>query len=158
MKIYVAREEQIDERLALDKRRNVRGFYRYFDSEAELPFGFFDLQDKVRDGLRTKFNENFDNGIPGEYNLFYFPEELLTCEQIGVELSREILGNQLLGIILKYLDDCESRYCVVGAVYESMQRHSKYLGRFVANCEEIAVEESLYGAWSTQVTLLDIYS
>jgi len=165
VKIYKASEKEIDDRLALDKRRDVRAFYRYFEPDEELPSGFHDLQDKIRDGLGKEFWTNFDDGIDRS-NLptwemrintwFFFPAELVNCELVKVEMSDEILGDKLIGITLAYLEKCPARYSMGAAVYRGIQKGREYLGRFVINLEEIAVEESLADTWSKQVKFMEI--
>ncbi len=165
MKIRKAVEKDIDERLALDKRRDPRGFSRCFESEEELPAGFHDLQDKIRDGLEREFWTNFDDGIDRSKlaswkmpmnELFFFPAELGNCEQIRLEISDQILGDKLIGLLLSYLDKCPSHYCLVAAVYKGMQKGSEYLGRFIVNFEETVVESSLCDVWRKQVRFMEI--
>ena len=156
MKIYKATEREIDSRLRLDKRCDARAFFRNFDSEAELPVGFYDLQNQIRDGLEAKFDQKFDNGAHGETKLFYFPADLLIAELLGVELSWKMLDDRLIGLMLSFLDGCSAQYCIIGAVYKWTKPHSQFLGRFVVNRKEIAVEETLCDVWSKQVTLLEI--
>lgn len=155
----------MDERLALDKRRDPKAFYRYFVSEEELPAGFYDSQDRIRDGLEKELATNFEDGVghskrpswrKPDNKFFFFPEELMNCELVKFEMSNEILGDKLIGVIMSYLEKCSSRYGVVAAVYRGMQRGSEYLGRFVINLDEIAVEESLVGIWSKQVKFMPI--
>jgi hypothetical protein len=165
LKTYKISEKELDERLALDKRCNPRAFYRYFEPEEELPAGFYDLQDKIRDGLEKEFWTHYDDGVDRS-NLpsweqpmntwFYFPAELMNCELVKLEMSNEILGDRLIGLIMAYLDKCPSRYGVNVAVYRGMQTGSNYLGRFVINLDEIVVEESLVKMWSEQVKLMEI--
>lgn len=164
MKIYRASEKEIDERLAIDKRRDARAFNRYFDVE-ELPAGFHDLQDKIRDGLEKEFWANFDDGVDRSKlaswkihinTWFFFPAELMNCELVILEMSNEILGDKLVGLIISYLEKCPSRYSINAAVYREMVKGSEYLGRFVINLDEIAVEESLADTWSKQVKIMEI--
>jgi len=166
MKIYRATEKQIDERLALDKRRDSSAFCRGFDTEAELPLGFCDLQDKIRDGLEAEFWVKFDDGkdrsnlrpyqLAGAQDFFFFPAELIMSERILIEMSHEILGDKLLGLIMAYLEKCPSRYCVILAVCRGEIIGSNYVGRFVINQDEIAVKESLCETWSKQVKIMEI--
>jgi hypothetical protein len=165
VKIYKASEREIDDRLALDKRRDTRAFHRCFEPEEELPVGFYDLQDKIRDGLEKEFWANFDDGVDHSRlpswrkptnTFFFFSAELLNCEQVGIEMSREILGDKLIDLITSYLEKCPFNYSVVAAVYNGKIEGDKYLGRFVINLDEIAVEESLADSWSKQVKLLKL--
>jgi hypothetical protein len=165
MKIYKGNEKELEERLALDKRREPKAFYRYFGSEEELPTAFHDLQDRIRDGLEKELWTNFEDGVDQSKNpswrkptnkFFFFSAELMNCELVKLEMSHEILGDKLIGIILSYLEKCPSRYSVVAAVYRGMQKGSEYLGRFVINLDEIAVEESLVETWSKQVNFMPI--
>jgi hypothetical protein len=167
MKVYRASEDEIDKRLALDKRKSKAAFCRGFESDSEIPSGFCDLQDKIRDGLEKEFFTQFDDGIDRSnleprklrrsYTLFYFPAELIRSERIIIEISSDLLDDRLLGIILAHLERCQSRYCVIAAVYLGRKIvGANYLGRFVLNLEEIAVEDSLVETWSKQVRFLEI--
>ena len=51
MNVRIASEKELDDRLQLDKRSDDAAFCRVFESEDELPAGFFDQQDAIRDGL-----------------------------------------------------------------------------------------------------------
>jgi len=165
MKTYKSCEKEIDERLALDKRRDSKAFYRYFDSEEVLPAGFHHSQDEIRKGLENEFWKNFQakgNDVrlsswrKPDNQFFFFPADLMNCELIKLEISQEILSDKLIGIIMSYLEKRLSRYCVNVAVYKGMQRGSEYLGRFIINLDEIAVEESLAGTWSEQVKFMPL--
>lgn len=165
MKIYKSSEKEIDERLRLDKRKNSKAFCRYFDSEEELPAGFYDLQDKIRDGLEKVFWENFDDKADRSQlpswrkpmnKFFFFSAELLISERIIIELSIEILDDKLIGLIMSYLEKYASSYCVIGAVHSEEIKGEKYIGRFVINLDEIAVEESLADIWARQVKFMEI--
>jgi hypothetical protein len=167
MKVHRASEAEIDERLALDKRKSKAAFCRGFETESEIPFGFCDLQDKIRDGLEKEFFAKFDDGIDrsnlpsrklvGSHSFFYFPAELIRSERIIIEMNAAILDDRLLGAILAYLEKSQSRYCVIAAVYsEKKMKGSNYLGRFVINLEEIAVEDSLVETWLKQVRFMEI--
>lgn len=155
----------MDDRLALDKRHDPRAFYRYFKPDEELPQGFHDLQDTIRKGLEKEFWVHFDDGIdrsklaPWKMRIntwFFFPAELMNCELVKLEMSNEILGDKLIGMVMAYLEKCPSCYGVIAAVYRGMESGSEYLGRFVINLDEIAVEESLAETWSIQVRFMEI--
>jgi hypothetical protein len=167
MKVYKASEDEIDQRLALDKRKTKAAFCRGFESESEIPFGFYDQQDKIRDGLEKEFFEKFDDGVDRSnlvpwkgyisHTFFYFPAELICSERIIIELSSEILDDKLLGVILAYLEKASPQYCVIAAVFSGRNLTGQnYIGRFVINLEEIAVEESLVEVWSKQVQFMTI--
>ena len=165
MKIYKASEEELDERLELDKRKNNRAFCICFKSLEEAPEGFYDLQRKICDGLEKEFRANFDDGVDRshlkpwqmwQHDFFCFNGDMFGSERIVVEMSNEILGDKLIGLIMSYLDQCPSRYCVIVAVFNGMQTGSNYLGRFVINLDEIAVEDSLADAWSKKVKIMEI--
>lgn len=165
MKIYKISEGELNERLELDKRKNHRAFCICFKTLGEAPDGFYDLQRKISDGLEKEFRANFDDGVDRshwtpwqmwEHNFFYFNGDMFGSERIVIEMSKEILGDKLIGLILSYLEKCPSRYCVTISVYESMERGTGYLGRFVINLDEIAVEEPLAGIWSKQVEFMEI--
>jgi hypothetical protein len=167
MKVYKASETEIDQRLALDKRKAKAAFCRGFESDSELPVGFCDLQDKIRDGLEAEFWGKFDDGkerpkvdnygLPVFHAHFFFPAELISSERIIIELNREILDDKLLGVILAYLEKSAPQYCVIAAVCTGKGMEGiNYAGRFVINLEEIAVEESLVEVWSKQVQFMTI--
>ncbi|HVM63177.1 MAG TPA: hypothetical protein VMV72_20120 [Verrucomicrobiae bacterium] len=165
MRIYKATEAEIDERLALDKRFSDAAFCVGFEVESEIPAGFCDLQDKIRDGLEREFIEKFDDRedrskpweLNGSHELFDFPADLIPSERIVVWLGSDILSDRLLGVVLGYLERCRSGYCVIAAVCSGREIVGRnYLGRFVLNLEEIAVEESLAPTWTKQVHLLPI--
>lgn len=171
MKVYKASETEIDRRLALDKRRSNQAFCRGFipKHEAAISPNFCESQDKIRDGLEKKFWETFADGldrssleswkVSGSHTFFYFPAELVPSERIIIDLVDNILGDQLLGVILAYLEKCEFPYCVIAAVYSDGKMVGKnYLGRFVINLDEIAVEESLVKTWIRKVRFLEIDS
>jgi hypothetical protein len=162
MKIYKASEKELDERLELDKRRNNKAFCICFNSLEEAPDGFYDLQDKIRDGLEKDFWLAFDNGEehlrrnPWDSKNFFFNSDMFGSERIVVEMSKEILGDKLIGLVLSYLEKIAPSYCLTASVYENMEKGSEYLGRFVLNLEEIAVEESLAYIWAKQVKFMEI--
>jgi hypothetical protein len=112
--------------------------------------------------MQREFWLNFDNGVgqlranPWESESFCFNTDMFGSERIVIELSNEILGDKLIGLILSYLEKCPSHYCVIAAVYRGMQKGSEYLGRFILNLDEIAVEESLADVWSKQVQFMEI--
>jgi len=78
-------------------------------------------------------------------------------ERIIIEINQEILGDKLLGLIMSYLEKCPARYCVILAGHggEGM-KGVNYLGRFVINQDEIAVEESICEVWRQQVKIIEI--
>jgi hypothetical protein len=169
MKVYGASEAEIDRRLALDKRKFEAAFCRGFNpkSEVEITPNFCDFQDKIRDGLEQEFFARVGDGIDrskldtwklsGSHPFFYFPAELIPSERIIIELSSEILDDRLLAVILAYLERCQFPYCVIVAVFSGGKMTGKnYLGRFVVNLEEIAVEKSLVETWSKKVRFLEI--
>lgn len=165
MKVYTAREREIDERLELDKRHDPKGFCRNFSSK-EMSDKFYDLQHKIRDGLEEKFRANFDDAVDGSqlqsseagasHTLFYFDTDLTGSERIIVEFACEMLSDKLVDLIRSYLEKCQVPYCVIVAVYRGMHKGSEYLGRFVINLEEVAVEESLADIWTKQVHTFEI--
>ncbi len=77
-------------------------------------------------------------------------------ERIVLEMSKEILGDKLIGLILSYLEKNAPSYCLTASVYENMEKGSEYLGRFVINLEEIAIEESLADTWLKQLKFMEI--
>lgn len=165
MKVYAASEEEIDTRLALDKRRDARAFHAFYLGDENPPAGFCDLQDKIRDGLEQEYWRNFDDDIDRSqipswitpsHSQFFFSAEPLSCELIIVEMSHVILGDKLLGIIMAYLEKCPRRYSVNTAVYKGEITGSNYLGRFVINREEIAVETSLSDIWCQQIKFMEL--
>lgn len=167
MKVCKISEADLDRRLRLDKRTANEAFCRNFDVEADIPVGFFDQQDRIRNNLEKEFFVKFDDGknrskLPSwkwatSHELFFFPAELIGSERIIIELSSEILDDRLLGVILSYLETFSPPYCVIAAVYLGRNMDGKdYVGRFVINLDEIAVEESLTAIWSRQVQFLPI--
>jgi len=167
MKVYQAKTPDIDQRLLLDKRKSKIAFCRNFDSESDIPAGFYEQQDKIRDDLEKEFFAKFNDGkdrseLPTwkwstSHELFYFTAELINSERIIIELSSEILNDRLLGVILSYLEKFSPQYCVIAAVCSGKNMLGKnYIGRFVINLQEIAVEESLVEIWSKQVRFLEI--
>jgi hypothetical protein len=162
MKIHKVSEKELDERLELDKRQNSRAFCICFKSLEEAPKEFYELQDKIRNGLQREFWLNFDNGAdclrrrPWDSKNFFLNTDMFGSERIIADMSKEILGDKLIGLIMSYLEKCPSRYCVVASVLESMERGANDIGRFVMNLEEIAVEESLADTWSKQVKFMEI--
>ena len=166
MKVYTASDAEIDERLELDKRQNSRAFCLCFKTLDEAPDGFYDLQDKIRDGLEKEFWASFDDGIDRSrfqswesgamHTQFCFDSDMFGSERIEVEIVDEILGDKLIGVIMSYLEKCPPRYCVMGAVYREQMNGDKYIGRFVMNLDEIAVEESLADVWSKRVQFMEV--
>jgi hypothetical protein len=165
MKIYKATEKEIDDRLLLAKQHDIRGFCRNFDSKDEMPTGFYKSQDKLRNGLEKVFWENFDDKadrskLPSWQTpmneFFFFDAEDIASERMVIEMSFEILGDKLIGLIMSYLEKYASGYCVIGAVHTEEKNGAKYIGRFVINLDEIAIEESLADTWSKQVKFMEI--
>ncbi|HSY43353.1 MAG TPA: hypothetical protein VK811_05540 [Candidatus Acidoferrum sp.] len=165
MKVYAISETELNERLNLDKRRNSRAFYLCFETLDEAPAGFYERQNELRDGLEKEFWTNFEEGKedPGHglikivYNKwFFFDGDMYGSERIDIEITDNIIGDKLLGIIMAYLEKSAPNYCVIGAVYREKLTGKNYLGRFVVTCEEIAVEESLVELWTNQVQYMEI--
>jgi hypothetical protein len=162
LKTYKISEQELDERLELDKRQDRRAFCVCFKTLEEAPKEFYELQDKIRNGLQREFWLNFDDGAehlrrkPWDSNKFFFNTDMFGSERLVVDMSKEILGDKLIGLIMSYLEKFPSRYCVVGTVLENMERGSEFVGRFVINLDEIAVEESLADTWSKQVKFMEI--
>jgi hypothetical protein len=110
MKIYKITEQELDERLEFDKRRNSRGFRISYDSLEGAPPGFYDLQNKIRNGLQKEFWLAFDNGTehlrnkPWDSKLFYFNTDMFGSERLVVEINKEILNDKIIGLTLAYLE------------------------------------------------------
>jgi hypothetical protein len=155
---------EIDERLNLDKRRNDRAFCVCFDSLDEAPAGFYELQDKIRDELEKELMGQFKDGIEPPLikgarpsnKWFYIDWDMHGSERVPIDVTDNILGDKLLGIIMAHLEKWEPRYCVIGVVYRKEMEGKNYMGRFVVNRDEIAVEESLAELWSEQVQFMTI--
>jgi hypothetical protein len=168
MKVYRVSEADLDRRLMLDKRKAKEGFCRnFYESDAMIPVGFCEQQDKVRDGLEAAFLEEFncskertdsDNyGLATLHEYFYFSADSVNSERIIVEISSEILNDALIGLVLSYLSKSAPQYCVIAAVSTGKNMKGiNYVGRIVVNLEEIAVEESLTEIWCRQVQFLAI--
>jgi hypothetical protein len=162
LKTYKISKQELDERLKLDKRQDSRGFRLSFRTLDEAPEGFYDLQRKISDGLQKEFWLNFDNGAehllrnPWDSKNFFFNGDMFGSERIVLEMSKEILGDKLIGLILSYLEKNAPSYCLTASVYENMEKGSEYLGRFVINLEEIAIEESLADTWLKQLKFMEI--
>jgi hypothetical protein len=77
-------------------------------------------------------------------------------ERIQIDLTDNIIGDKLIGIIMAYLEKCAPSFCVIGVVYKEELKGKNYLGRFVINGEEIAVEESLAELWAKQTQFMEI--
>ncbi len=165
MNVRISSEKELDDRLQLDKRSDDTAFCRVFESEDELPAGFFDQQDAIRDGLEKVLWANFDDGVDrarfkstpagAVHSQFCVSAEMYGAERIIIELSEEILGDKLIGLIWAYLEKCPTPYCVLGSVQRGLTGDGVYLGRFVMNQQEIVVEESLSDAWSRQIKFLE---
>jgi hypothetical protein len=164
VKVYAASESELDERLNLDKRQNERAFCLCFDSLDEAPPGFYKLQDEIRDGLEEDFMAQFKEGEePPEFSWasptnkwFYFDTDMHGSERIEIELTDNIIGDKLLGVIMAYLEKCVAHYCVIGVVYREELKGKNYMGRFVVTRDEIAIEESLMELWTNQVQYMEI--
>jgi hypothetical protein len=165
LKTYKISENELDERLELDKRKNHRAFCICFKTLEEAPDGFYDLQRKISDGLEHLFRANFDDGVDRshlkpwqmwQHNFFCFNGDMFGSERIVVEMSKEILADKMIGLVLAHLEKTAPSYCLTADVYESMERQSQFLGRFVINLDEIAVEESLADIWSRHVKFMEI--
>jgi hypothetical protein len=165
MNVYISSEKEMDQRLRLDKRSDLEAFCRRFDSEDDLPPGFFDLQDSIREGMEKILWANFEDGVDrtrfkslqsgAMHTQFHVSAEMCASERIIVEICDQILGDKLIGLIWAYLEKCAAPYCVIGAVHRGLTGDSVYLGRFVMNQQEIVVEESLSDAWSRQIKFLE---
>jgi hypothetical protein len=162
MRTYRLSEKDLDERLELDKRRDPRGFRISYDSLEEAPSGFYDLQNKIRSGLQKEFWLAFDNGAenlrrsPWDSNNFFFNSDMFGSERLVVEINKEILNDKLIGLVLSYLEKHAPSYCLTASVFDGKIEGEKYIGRFVINLDEIAVEESLADTWSQQVKFMGI--
>jgi hypothetical protein len=165
MNVYISSEKEMDERLRLDKRTEPSAFCRSFVSDEEFPPGFFDQQDRIREGLEKVLWANFDDGIDRSrykawesgamHSQFYVLAEKFGSERMIVEISEEILADKLIGLIWAYLEKCGAPYCVIGSVQRGMMGDGVYLGRFVMTMQEIVVEESLSDAWSRLIKYLE---
>jgi hypothetical protein len=168
IKIYEISEAELDRRLILDKKISREAFCcNYYESDEAIPAGFCELQDKIRDGLEAQVVAQFgdteavaesDNfGLPIFHENFFFPADSINSERIIIELNCKILTDKLIGLILSYFEKLSSPYCVIVAVFSGKgMKGTNYIGRFVLNLEEIAVEESLAEIWSEQVQFLAI--
>ncbi|MGH7954077.1 MAG: hypothetical protein ACREFE_19450 [Limisphaerales bacterium] len=165
MKVYTASAKEISERLELDKRRNEKAFCLCFKTLDEAPEGFYDLQDKIRDGLEKEFWAHFPDGedrsprpawAPPSHEWFCFNTDMFGSERMVVEITKKILGDKLIGIILSFLEKSQSRYCVFIDVYDNMMKGSQYLGSIVITLDEIAIEETLGEIWKEQIQFLKI--
>jgi hypothetical protein len=151
VKVYTASESELDERMNLDKRKNDRAFCLCFDTLDEAPAGFYDRQNELRDGLEKEFCTNFEEGYEApryewanpSNKWFYFDGDMHGSERIDIEITDNIIGDKLLGIIMAYLEKSAPNYCVIGAIYRKELKGKNYMGRIVINRDEIAVEESL---------------
>ena len=158
MKVFRASENEFDTRLELDRRKVNAAFFVRYDSESEVPTGFYEQQHQFRDGLQLKFWAEFDNNSayvskrPWESKSFFFNEDSFNFESIFVEIAVKILGDKLLHLVSSYLGESGSGYCLIVAVHTSMEREAGYLGRFAMNSKEIMIEESLAEIWSKQVS------
>lgn len=166
MKTYKISQSELDERLELDKRKNHRAFCICFKTLEEAPKGFYDLQRKISGGLEKELCANFEEGYEApryewanpSNKWFFFNGDMFGSERIVIEISKEILGDKLISLILSYLEKNAPSYCLTADVYESMERQSQFLGRFVVNLVEIAIEESLSDIWTMQVKFMEIES
>src|ERR1700744_3381814 len=158
MKVYTASEKEISEKF------ENQGFCKVFQTLESAPEGFYELQNEIGDGLEKEFWANFAEGYEAPRykwanptnKWFYFNGDMFGSEQIVVEMSKEILGDKLIGLILSYLEKNASSYCVTLSVYESMEGKSDYIGAFIINMDEIAIEESLADVWSKQIQFIEI--
>ena len=168
MKVYKASEADLDRRLMLDKRKTKEAFCRnFYESDAMIPVGFCELQDKIRDGLEAQVVAKFGDtetsaepdsfGLPHLHENFLFPADPINSERIILEINNKILNDVLWEIILSFLSNSAPQYCVVAAVFGGKNMKGiNYVGRFVVNLEEIAVENSLAEIWSRQMQSLAI--
>ncbi len=166
MKVYTASENEIDERLELDKRQEGNAFCLCFNSLKEAPEGFYDSQDKIRDGLEKELWTKFDDGVDrtgvkpwqaeAMHQWFYFDSDMFGSERIMVEIVHTLLSDKLIGVILAYLEKSAATYCVIVSVYHDRIKSGEYMGRMVINLKEVAVEESLVETWSKQIQFLEM--
>lgn len=166
MRVKAVDTAELDERLDLDKRCNTSAFCVTFHSLDEAPDGFYDLQSTIRDGLERRFAENFGNdGVDRSdlkawelprYRWFCFNTDMCGAECIETEIVDEILGDKLVGIVLAYLEKEAPRYCMVAEVYRTELKGKNYIGRFVINLHEIAVEETLADIWSRNIQIMPL--
>lgn len=165
MNVYTASEEEIDERLNLDKRQNSRAFCLCFRTLDEAPEGFYKKQDEFRKGLEKEYWAQFEEGreanrykwqVSSTNKWFFFNTDMHGSERMIVELTDNIIGDKLLGITMAYLEKKAPNYCVIGAVYNEENKGNNYIGRFVMTSGEIVVEESLAELWSKQVKIMEI--
>jgi hypothetical protein len=159
MKIYTASEKEISQKF------NSQWFCKVFKTLEEAPEGFYDLQDKIRDGLEKEFWVSFPEGEDRSprpswqspsHNWFCFNTDMFGSEHITIEMTKEILEDKLIGIVLSYLEKCPSRYCVILDVYDNMMKGSEYIGSVIMNLKEIAIEETVAEVWSKQIKFMEI--
>jgi hypothetical protein len=166
MKVHKVSTEELDRRLQLDKRHDRRAFCRVFKTLDEAPAGFYDLQNKIRDGLEKELWANFDDGVDRSnvkswepeamHTWFHLDSDMFGSDRIEMEISHTILGDKLLGVIMSHLEKFQPAYCVVAEVYNELMRGSNYLGFFVITIDEISIDESLAELWSKQVRFMEI--
>jgi hypothetical protein len=168
MRIYKISEVDLDRRLILDKKISKAAFCcNYYESDEMIPAGFCELQDKIRDGLEAQVVAKFgdpdvvlesDNfGLPIMHEKFFFPADPINSERIIIEINYKIVNDELLEIIKSFLSKSAPQYCLIVAVYTGKSMNGpNYIGRFVINVEEIAIEESLAETWSKQVQCFPI--
>src|ERR1700682_4415450 len=105
MKVNRVNRDELQQRMQLDKRRDPRGFSCVFESLDEAPLGFYDLQDKIRDGLEKELWANFDDGIDRSgvkpwqsaamHTWFHLNSDMFGSERIYMSLTPNILGDKL---------------------------------------------------------------
>src|ERR1043165_3289869 len=111
MNAHKVTEQEIDTRLNLDRNVDQNGFCRNFYGNDSPPANFYQEQDTIRDGLERTLNCHYENG--DDWNLFFMPADFIPSERIIVEISNEILANNLIQLILNYLKETSPGYCVI---------------------------------------------
>ncbi len=113
MKVLKFSENDLDERLDLDRRRDRRAFCICFETLEEAPKEFYDFQFETGEGLSQEFWKHFEGEnqqVPSKSwkskmaENFCFNTDMFGSERLVFEINHTILGDKLLGLVLSYLE------------------------------------------------------
>jgi len=99
---------------------------------------FFQAQTKLISDLEQRLRDAYGNRA-------FVSDNIWASEKLKVEIGSDEISNQLIRLILRFLLDHRSAYCVGISVYAGRLGNagSAYMGRILISGRGIAIEDSL---------------
>jgi len=143
-------------RLELDKRQDRRAFCVCFKTLEEAPKEFYELQDKIRNGLQREFcwtltmEQSICVGSRGiQINSFQYRYVWFGALVVWYE-SRRFLRDKLIGLIMSYLEKFPSPLLCGWNSFGNMERGSELLADLSSILMKLPLKNRLLILWSKQ--------